>query len=88
MSFLEKNQKILLPKRNNNNNLTSFDSKQTNITNKEISKVNKNKTVLFNGVEIIDVQNYKRYYQTGSLKLEAIENNTVNECKVCNCCFI
>ncbi len=64
---------------------SSYDSRQTNITNEDKNKFCKIKSVYFNGVEIIDVESYKRYNQEGPVKLEAIENNIINDCKVCNC---
>ena len=77
------------PKDLKNTNLTdysSIDSKQTNITD-ERQKSNRNKTVCFNGVEIIDVESYKEYYQINELKLESTEKN-MNDCRVCNCTIL
>ena len=63
---------------------SSIDSKQTNMTNDEKSKIRK--TVSFNGgVEIIDVESYKIYNQSNILKLESLEQNCNGECRVCNC---
>ncbi len=85
MSFINKIPKELIKKRNKSWVYSSFDSKQTNITSKEISKEIKTKKVFFNRVEIIDVQSYKKYNQTCNLKLETIEKNTIDECRICNC---
>ena len=64
---------------------SSIDSKQTNISNDENLKQNIIKKVFFNGVEIIDIESYKKYNQEGILKLEAIEKSSILECKGCNC---
>ena len=84
MSFIaslkkEKNNKRILP------DFNSFDSNQTNSTNNESQRISNLKKVYFNGVEIIDVESYKRFYQIGILKLESLENDSSNICKSCNC---
>ena len=84
MSFIaslkkEKNNKRILP------DFNSFDSNQTNSTNNESQRISNLKKVYFNGVEIIDVESYKRFYQIGILKLESSENDSSNICKNCNC---
>ena len=84
MSFIENLSKDI--KKTNLIDYTSIDSRQTNITD-EKQKSNKTKTVCFNGVEIIDIECYKEYYQTNELKLESTEKN-MNDCRVCNCTII
>ena len=63
----------------------SFYSNQTNSTNNESQRISNLKKVYFNGVEIIDVESYKRFYQIGILKLESLENDSSSICKNCNC---
>ena len=87
MSFIVKLPKD--SKRKSNVDYSSIESKKTNFTNNEKNKLNKIKIVSFNGgVEIIDVESYKIYNQLGTLKMEALEKNSVNECKVCNCTIL
>ena len=86
MSFLE-NKQIESTKFKKNKEYFSINSYKTNSTNDKSVKV---KIVTFNGgVEIIDVESYKLYNQMGNnLKLEALEKNCVNECRVCNCTIL
>ena len=58
-----------------------IETKQT--ISDEKQGLNKIKKVTFNGVEIIDVESYKRYNQDGILFLESLEKNCMDECK-CN----
>ena len=66
-----------------------FSSIDTNQTLERISLIKGNfyinKKVAFNGVEIIDVESYKKYNMKGNLILENNENSNLNECKSCNC---
>lgn len=79
MSFNEDFSKDLNNRKTNSINYSSFDSKQT------AEKSFKNKKVCFKGVKIIDIESYKKYYQSGNLKLETLENNIFDDCKSCNC---
>ena len=66
-----------------------FSSIDTNQTSDRFSLIKTNifinKKVAFNGVEIIDVESYKKYNMKGNLILENDENNSLDECKSCNC---
>ena len=66
-----------------------FSSIDTNQTLDRFSliktNININKKVAFNGVEIIDVESYKKYNMKGNLILENDENSSLNDCKSCNC---
>ena len=84
MSFIEETKDSL--KKSYSIDYFSFDSGATNASNSEKSKIIKSKSVFFNGVEIIDIESYKDYYsKIGILKLETIEKNCSDDCKVCNC---
>ena len=86
MSFIRKFQTNIKNKKTFNGEFSSFISKQTNETSYEKLKPNKSKTVNFNGVEIIDVESYKSYNQlSGTVRLESLENNIIQDCKSCNC---
>ena len=65
---------------------SSIDTNQT-LDKFSLNKTNIyiNKKVAFNGVEIIDVESYKKYNMKGNLILEKDENNNLNDCKSCNC---
>ena len=82
MSFIVNFSKDLNHRKSNSIDYSSFDSKQT--AERSI-KLNNNKKVSFNGVEIIDIESYKKFYQSGNLKLETIEKNIFDDCKSCNC---
>lgn len=82
MSFIVNFSKDLNHRKSNSIDYSSFDSKQT--AERSI-KLNNNKKVYFNGVEIIDIESYKKFYQSGNLKLETIEKNIFDDCKSCNC---
>ena len=82
MSFIVNFSKDLTHRKSNSIDYSSFDSKQT--AERSI-KLNNNKKVYFNGVEIIDIESYKKFYQSGNLKLETIEKNIFDDCKSCNC---
>ena len=78
MSFIENLSKSKI--KTNLSYYSSIDSIQTNITTDEIKKLKKIKTVSFNGgVEIIDVESYKEYNQSGILKLETLEKNCIDD---------
>ena len=59
-------------------------------TNSTIEKVftTKTKSVNFNGIEIIDVESYKKYNQISTLTLESIENKCIQACHECKCSII
>ena len=61
---------------------SSFDSNQTSASSTldgEKPKKSINKKVIFNGVEIIDVESYKLFNQK-DLCFESLESNTIEEC--------
>ena len=68
---------------------SGFSSIDTNQTLDRFSLIKKNKyknkKVAFNGVEIIDVESYKKYNMKGNLILEKDENTNLNDCKSCDC---
>ena len=86
MSSIEKYKKINYKSFNASLGFSSIDTSQT-FERLTLFKPNIyiNKKVVFNGVEIIDVESYKKYNMKGNLILENNENNSLNECKTCNC---
>ena len=58
----------------------------TNSTiDKEKERITKNKTVSFKGIEIIEVESYKKYNQIPFLSLESIENDCIKAYEECRC---
>ena len=65
------------------NDFFSIETKQTqeeNSLDEEKLKVKKIKRVSFNGVQIIEVESYKKYNQEGQLIFESLDKNCLDEC--------
>ncbi len=71
--------------------LSSFEEKKndfkTNSTSEKII-ITKNKIVSFNGIEIIDVESYKKYNQMPIITLESIEKKCLQGYHECKCNII
>ena len=75
----------------NGNNTEPFslyliDDKNINsISTIEKPRINKSKTVSFKGIEIIEVESYKKYNEIKYLSLESLENNCMKSYEECKC---
>ena len=88
-----RNQKLrkLKSKSLSNDIIFSFISDEKNLDFNTISTIEKdrttkyNKSVSFKGIEIIEVESYKKYNQIPILTLESIEANCVKAYEECKC---
>ena len=65
------------------NDFFSIETKQTqenSLLGEEKPKVNRIKKVSFNGVQIIEVESYKKYNQESYLIFESLDKNCLDEC--------
>ena len=68
--------------------LNSMDEKRLNrntISTVEKERLTKDKTVSFKGIEIIEVESYKKYNQIPILSFESIESNCIKTYEECRC---
>ena len=80
--------KIKLVKGNNIEpfSVYSIDDKNLNsISTIEKPRITKSKTVSFKGIEIIEVESYKKYNEIKCLSLESLENNCMKSYEECKC---
>ncbi len=52
---------------------------------KEKGRIIKSKTVSFKGIEIVEVESYKKYNQIPFLSLESIESDCIKTYEECRC---
>ena len=80
--------KLKLIKGNNSDpfSVYSIDDKNLNsISTIEKPRITKSKTVSFKGIEIIEVESYKKYNEIKCLSLESLENNCMKSYEECKC---
>ena len=68
--------------------LSSMDEKKLNrntVSTIEKERLTKDKTVSFKGIEIIEVESYKKYNQIPILSFESIESNCIKAYEECRC---
>ena len=68
--------------------VSSMDEKRLNrntISTVEKERLTKDKTVQFKGIEIIEVESYKKYNQMPILSFESIESNCLKTYEECKC---
>ena len=64
----------------------SIDDKNLNsISTIEKPRITKSKTVSFKGIEIIEVESYKKYNEIKYLSLESLESNCMKSYEECKC---
>ena len=68
--------------------VSSMDEKRLNrntISTVEKERLTKDNTVQFKGIEIIEVESYKKYNQMPILSFESIESNCLKTYEECKC---
>ena len=82
MSYAEKTIIKINKLKIGTNDFSSLENKKTqeNSLDEEKLKVKKIKRVSFNGVQIIEVESYKKYNQEGQLIFERFDKNCLDEC--------
>ena len=68
--------------------LSSLDEKRlkrNTVSTVEKERLTKDKTVQFKGIEIIEVESYKKYNQIPILSFESIESNCIKTYEECRC---
>ena len=61
------------------------DKNMNSISTLEKPRISKSKTVSFKGIEIIEVESYKKYNEIKYLSLESLENNCMKSYEECKC---
>ena len=88
--FLNKNKEYNKFKGNNIEyvSISSGDDKafdSNTISSIDKPRITKSKTVSFKGIEVINVESYKKYNRVGYLTLESLENNCIKAYEECKC---
>ena len=85
---IKKSNKNKFQPNNDYFSLSSMDEKKLNrntISTVEKERLTKDKTVQFKGIEIIEVESYKKYNQIPILSFESIESNCIKTYEECRC---